>query len=76
MKKTRTFRFNLPKAKPGDGYAYRVNAVYGPGRNPRPVCGVCWSQLDMEWGKDLTSRDEYKYLKGSTDGDYIDAPGS
>lgn len=48
--KTHNFHSKLDTAQRGE-YTFKVDAMYWPGSNPRPVCAMCWSRLDPEWGK-------------------------
>lgn len=52
-----------------------TDAAYGP--DSRPVCSICWSQLDFDWGKGFRG-DKNVYLtgedaQGGKGEDYIDA---
>lgn len=75
MTKLRTiFRSKLKAAKRSDNL-YNVDAAYGSGKIPRPVCSVCWSQLDTTWGKGHGSGVIREELSSQSGGDWVDKDG-
>jgi len=64
-------RSKLAPADRGD-YVFKVDAAYG---SERPVCSVCWSQLDFDWGRGHVGH-ELDELKPLPSEEYIDTQGT
>lgn len=66
------YKSQLKSPETGSDYVFIVDAAYGPGN--RPVCGICWSQLDYTWGKADPENDLMKARSGKGE-DYVDKDG-
>lgn len=69
---TTTYRSKLEIATT-ESVVVLVDAAYGPDR--RPVCSICWSQLDFDWGKAVSSGFTLDLLKSKQVEDWTDSKG-
>lgn len=73
MKHPTTYRSSLKPAQAFDA-VFIVDAAYGSGKIPRPICSLCWSQLDYAWGKGHSGA-YLKELEGRKDEPWVDKDG-
>ena len=69
------YKSRLSQAQRGD-YVFIVDAAYGPGKDSRPVCSICWSLLDYEWGRGYGAGFEHPDITSESDSEeYVDKQG-